>query len=79
MRKVSVIALKEDKERIVDSLHEAGLVEVIDITDRVKTGDMKEYLEHDTPAERSREASGMLIRTKWVLDVFSFVKIAGKK
>ena len=78
MKRLEIIGLEGDGGRLVDALHETGLVQISDLSSRIKT-DFSDLLVQESPAQRGKDASSILIRVKWLLDLMESVKEEGKE
>lgn len=73
MKRLEVIGLEDDKERLVNAFHEKGIIQISDLTPRIKK-EFQDYLIADSSAKRAKESSALLIRVKWILDLIDSVK-----
>jgi len=77
MKRLEIIGLEENKASLVNALHEGGIIQISDLSPKIKK-DFSEYLSGDSPAQRAKTASGLLIRSRWILDLFDAVAIVEK-
>ena len=78
MSEVSILGMQKETGAILKELHEAGVVHLKDLSAEIKGGALK-HLSAGLPLKRGKEASSLLLRIKWVLDVFAENREGGKK
>jgi V/A-type H+-transporting ATPase subunit I len=79
MNKVRAVILDEKMDSTIRNLHESGLVELYDLTQRLENPEWSALLSHSTPAQYSRDVSSNMIKVGRILDLFDSVKEDEKK
>ncbi|MCD6522542.1 MAG: V-type ATP synthase subunit I [Candidatus Diapherotrites archaeon] len=74
MQKVGVIISSDHCDRVVDRLHTFSNCEIVDISDKIKSGPLKALLVKNELKEEGPEISRNLLRARRILDLFNSAK-----
>jgi len=73
MKKLKAVILDEKIDNVVRSLHEAGIVELCDLSEKLENVEWKSLLSQSSSADYVRNVTTLMIRAGRVLDMFSSV------
>ncbi|AIJ06422.1 V-type ATP synthase subunit I [Methanocaldococcus bathoardescens] len=73
MKKLKAVILDEKIDNVVRSLHEAGIVELCDLSEKLEDLEWKTLLSPSSSADYVRNVTTLMIRAGRVLDMFSSV------
>ncbi len=79
MKKVKAVILDEKMDSTIRNLHESGLVELYDLTQKLEDPEWSALLSQSSPAPYSRNVSSLMIKVGRFLDLFDSVKVEEKK
>ncbi|WP_017981028.1 V-type ATP synthase subunit I [Methanocaldococcus villosus] len=74
MKKLKMVILDEKVDDVVRALHDHGLVEICDISEKLENSEWKNLLSVSHSADYVRDVMVMLIKSSRLLDLFSSVK-----
>ena len=73
MKKLKAVILDEKIDNVVRSLHEAGIVELCDLSEKLENVEWKSLLSQSSSADYVRNVTTLMIRAGRILDMFSSV------
>ncbi|XRO77844.1 V-type ATP synthase subunit I [Methanocaldococcus sp. 10A] len=73
MKKLKAVILDEKIDNVVRSLHEAGIVELCDLSEKLEDLEWKTLLSQSSSADYVRNVTSLMIKASRVLDMFSSV------
>ncbi|ACV24284.1 V-type ATP synthase subunit I [Methanocaldococcus fervens] len=73
MKKLKAVILDEKIDNVVRSLHEAGIVELCDLSEKLEDMEWKALLSSSSSADYVRNVTSLMIRASRILDMFSSV------
>jgi len=74
MRKLSIITLDDYSDRLISSIHEQGLVQIHDVTEKIKDLEWREILKPSTVGPQTTEIISFLMRITSVTDFWKSVQ-----
>ena len=73
MKKLKAVILDEKIDNVVRSLHEAGIVELCDLSEKLENLEWKALLSPSSSADYVRNVTSLMIKAGRILDMFSSV------
>ncbi|XRO76090.1 V-type ATP synthase subunit I [Methanocaldococcus sp. 28A] len=73
MKKLKAVILDEKIDNVVRSLHEAGIVELCDLSEKLEDVEWKTLLSQSSSADYVRNVTSLMIKAGRLLDMFSSV------
>ena len=73
MKKLKAVILDEKIDNVVRSLHEAGIVELCDLSEKLENVEWKSLLSQSSSADYVRNVTTLMIKAGRILDMFSSV------